>query len=338
MLRRGWATSTVLRQALIPYVSSTLSKLPQSSNAEAIDAAIKRAFTQLDDRITNTAQDAIQKYPQGSAEGIAALAPAIAGSCALLSIYDPAISVLRTAVTGDSRAVLGSWSRESKSHAAHPLSEDQTGFNKAEVDRLSVEHPGETEKIISRNDGRLLGMAVTRAFGDHRWKWPLELIEKAHGDFFASRPRPSYKTPPYMTARPEITTKEVRGEDFAILATDGLWDQISSEDAVACVSGWLAARKSPPEPVAPSTVAGEGSGPNLVVDKEDWVSWRATPKDFTFEDLDSAAVCLVKNACGGRRSELFRGVVTAREPASRYVRDDITVMVVFFRDPYQETK
>jgi pyruvate dehydrogenase phosphatase len=336
----GWATSTVLREALIPYVSTSLAGLSKPSDAGAVDAAIKRAFTQLDDRIMTTAQDAISSHPLASAEGIAALAPAIAGSCALLSIYDPASSILRTAVTGDSRAVLGRWSQDTKSHSAGILSVDQTGFNQKEVDRLSQAHPGEIQDIVNPNSGRLLGMAVTRAFGDHRWKWPMDQIQKAKSNFFGMDPRPKYRTPPYMTAEPEVITKEVRAEDFVILGSDGLWDYISNEDAVTCVSQWLSAQRGSGGPGAAAVrkEATNGNGnPGLVVEKEDWLSWTVTPEDFVFEDLDSAAVCLVKNAFGGRKRGLFTGVVTAREPASRYVRDDITVMVVFFRDP-KETK
>lgn len=326
LIYRGWATSAVLKEALIPYVSSSLSKLSQSTHADAISTAIKRAFVQLDDRILNTAEEAIRNSPQASAEGLAALAPAAAGSCALLTIYDPFSSTLRTAVAGDSRAVLGSWSADTKSHSAKPLSEDQTGFNEAEVERLSNLHPGE-DKIIDPASGRLLGMAITRAFGDHRWKWPLDLIQKAKKDFFATSPRPRYATPPYMTAEPEVTTTQVRTDDFAILASDGLWDHISSEDAVSCVSTWLAEARGQKAAVK------DASSTSLVLDKEDWLSWRVTKDDFIFEDGDNAAVCLVKNAFGGRRRELFRGAMTSRDPLSRYVRDDVTVLVIFFNKP-----
>lgn len=276
----------------------------------------------------NTAEEAIRSSRPASAEGLAAFAPAAAGSCALLTIYDPASSTLRTAVAGDSRAVLGTWSPGTNSHSAQALSEDQTGFNEAEVARLSHLHPGETEKIIDPASGRLLGMAITRAFGDHRWKWPTELIRKAKTDFFGTSPRPKYATPPYMTAEPEVTTVQVRTDDFAILASDGLWDHISSEDAVSCVSTWLAEARGNKKPDVR-----EASEPQLVMDKEDWLSWKSTPKDFVFEDGDNAAVCLVKNAFGGRRRELFRGAMTSRDPLSRYVRDDVTVMVIFFRRP-----
>lgn len=325
----GWATSAVLKQALIPYVSSHLGKLPSSSQSDAVTAAIKRAFVQLDNRIMDTAEQALRSYAPASAEALAPFAPAAAGSCALLTIFDPISSTLRTAVAGDSRAVLGSWDPAVETHAARPLSVDQTGFNEEEVARLERLHPGETGAIIDPTSGRLLGMAITRAFGDHRWKWPLELVQKAKRDFFAVSPRPRYATPPYMTAEPEVTTTQVRTDDFAILASDGLWDHISSEDAVACISTWLAGARG--QKKLPEIKDSSESG--LVVDKEDWLSWRATPEDFVFEDGDNAAVCLVKNAFGGRRRELFRGVMTSRDPLSRYVRDDVTVMVIFFRRP-----
>ncbi|KAK7423399.1 hypothetical protein QQZ08_009076 [Neonectria magnoliae] len=321
----GWATSKVLKGALVPYVSMALSKLPADTPPSLVDDAIKKAFVRLDDRITAKATDALNAgYAPGSAEVIAAIAPAIAGSCALLSIYDPQTSTLRTAVTGDSRAVRGAWSPTDNRYGADALSLDQTGFNKAEVARIDREHPGEKDDILSPASGRLLGLAVTRAFGDHRWKWPRDLIAATKDDFYGPSPRPKYLTPPYMSAQPEVTTRQVRGEDFVILASDGLWDMMSNDDAVVCVARWLAAKKAGRrEPVAETKhIGGLEDG------------WRATPEHFVIEDLDSAAVCLVKNALGGSRRGLFLGAMSTYAPLSRNVRDDMTVQVVFFKDPY----
>lgn len=279
------------------------------------------------------AQKAVEAgHEPGSGEVISAIAPAVAGSCALLSIYDVQSSVLRTAVTGDSRAVLGSWSSEAGKFSAEALSKDQTGFNKDEVDRLDAAHPGEKEDILNAKSGRLLGLAVTRAFGDHRWKWTNEFVKSVQSGFFGYPGRPNSKSPPYLTASPEVTTRTVTTDDFAILASDGLWDVMSNDDAVACVSRWLAAKRAgKPEAVteAPS---------KFNVDKDGWATWKATPEDFAIEDLDSAAVCLVKNALGGRRRTMFCGAMTAYSPVSRYVRDDMTVQVIFFKDPYSSGK
>lgn len=325
----GWATSKVLKEALIPYVSTSLGKVSSTSSEDVVNAAIKRAFTSLDDRIMANARNAAEaSHEPGSAEAIAALAPAFAGSCALLTIYEPKSSVLRTAVTGDSRAVLGSWSAATEAFTAEALSKDQTGFNEDEVKRLIAEHPGESNDILDAKTGRLMGIAVTRGFGDHRWKWTNEFIKYLQSNFYGSAPRPKSKTPPYMTASPETTVRRVESSDFVILASDGLWDVMSNEDAVTCVSRWLAARrKGRPEEVDNTRLTGH------TLDDEGFLSYKATPEYFAIEDLDNAAVCLVKNALGGRRRGLFCGAMTVTTPMSRYMRDDITVQVIFFEDP-----
>ncbi|KAL6856399.1 protein serine/threonine phosphatase 2C [Trichoderma novae-zelandiae] len=325
----GWATSKVLKEALIPYVASSLGKVPYTSSEDVVEAAIKRGFTKLDERImTNARRAAEASQEPGSAEAIAALAPAFAGSCALLTMFEPKSSTLRTAVTGDSRAVLGSWSPALEAFTAHALSKDQTGFNEAEVKRLNAEHPGEGNDILNPDTGRLMGIAVTRGFGDHRWKWTNEFIKYLQSNFYGSAPRPKSKTPPYMSASPEVTTRKVGSSDFVILASDGLWDVMSNEDAVTCVSRWLAARRErKPEEMEDIKFTA------YTLDDEGFPSYKATPEYFAIEDLDNAAVCLVKNALGGRRRGLFCGAMTVTTPTSRYMRDDITVQVVFFNDP-----
>lgn len=45
---------------------------------------------------------------------------------------------------------------------------------------------------------------------------------------------------PYITAEPAITSLELTSSDrFLVLATDGVWEQVSNEEAVRCVSGAL---------------------------------------------------------------------------------------------------
>lgn len=128
------------------------------------------------------------------------------------------------------------------------MSVDHTGFNPDEVSRLQREHPGE-HGIVDPRSGRVHGLATSRAFGDSRWKWPYELTKLAHDKFWGPPPRPDgmIRTPPYLTAEPEITEAKIRssGEhpDFLIMASDGLWDHMSSEDAVTCVQMWLEKNK-----------------------------------------------------------------------------------------------
>ena len=347
----GRHTALYLQWVLIPSLSSALLALPAASSSPNIEATIKQVFLRVDQRMMESARTAASWFPATNAAAVAALTLAFSGSCALLAAFDPESSTLRVACTGDSRAVLGRWDPSSQSYTCIPLSEDQTGFNEKEVERLAREHPNEPD-IIDPTSGRLLGIAVTRAFGDHRWKWDNDFIKTVQCKFWGTSPRPGSKTPPYMTAEPEVTETEIvrvdpkdKGagparSDFMIMASDGLWDRISSEHAVECVARYLEAKvrgngsvKNDPRllanpPVFPQTLALD---PGVEVDVENGkdVDWKATPEYFAIED-ENAAVCLARNAMGGSRRGLFLGILAAAGPMSRNAIDDTTIMVVFF--------
>ena len=344
----GRFTANYLQWALIPHVSRGLSGLSALSEAGAINQSIQQTFVRVDDEMMNRAKHAGNWYPAGSGAAITALGPAFAGSCALLSMFDPEKKKLRVACVGDSRAVLGRWDPAEQKYTCQALSKDQTGFNEDEVSRVNAEHPDE-EGLFDPETGRLLGIAITRAFGDHRWKWDSDIITQCKYKFFGSRPRPNSKTPPYMTAEPVITETDVvsvdaggkqRGErsDFMIMASDGLWDRISSEHAVLLVEQWLASRargngsvhedplkspvRFPPKLQADPSVT-------YSIEEDEMLDWKATPEYFSIED-DNAAVCLARNAMGGTRKGLFMGLLSIASPYSREAVDDTTVMVVFF--------
>ncbi|KAF1939024.1 protein serine/threonine phosphatase 2C [Clathrospora elynae] len=345
----GRHTAFFLQWSLIPYLSSALLGLPAGASSQQIEATMKSAFLNVDRMIMDGARTAANWFPAANAAAIAALTPAMSGSCALLAAFDPASSTLRVACTGDSRAVLGRWDTISNTYTCIPLSIDQTGFNPAEVERVAAAHPGEEAAILDPESGRLLGLALTRAFGDHRWKWDNDFIKTVQHKFWGTAPRPGSKTPPYLTAEPEITetriTRVDAGEkggksDFIIMASDGLWDRISSAHAVECVERWLEAKergngsvKQDPQllanpPVFPTTFTLDQG---VTVDPENGqaVDWKATPEYFAIED-ENAAVCLARNAMGGTRRGLFLGILSVPGPLGRNAVDDTTVMVVFF--------
>lgn len=342
----GRQCANQLQWTLIPYVSAALSDLAAFTSSPEVEDTIKNTFLRVDKALMDSARTAANWFPAGNAAAVTALAPAFSGSCALLAAFDPERDTLRVACTGDSRAVLGRWDPVSNSYTSIPLSIDQTGFNEKEVARLTKEHPDEPS-MIDPKSGRLLGLAVTRAFGDHRWKWDNDFVKAMQCKFWGTSPRPNNKTPPYLTAEPEITETEVIRKkigagksDFMIMASDGLWDRISSEHAVECVERWLEAKqrgggsikndprlKSHP-PFFPSTFALEDG---IEVDPENGkeIDWKATPEFFAIED-ENAAVCLARNALGGTRRGLFTGILSISEPLCRYAVDDTTIMVVFF--------
>jgi pyruvate dehydrogenase phosphatase len=171
----GWYTSDLLKRQLIPYVVRELSNLylqnkimagdtpalqaPPSSLA--VDKAIQRGFTALDDEIVF---DSVKKLLKNPSKRLAAeyLLPAHAGSCALLTFFDSQTGRLKVACTGDSRAVLGRKDHKTGKWIIDVLSMDQTGRNIDEANRLRREHPGEEQDVVKR--GRVLGgLEPTRA-------------------------------------------------------------------------------------------------------------------------------------------------------------------------------
>ena len=326
----GWQTAQLLSEEMLPYVQRGLSQLQPDSpdvipDDNAIHRAIMEAFTDLDDSIINTAHITSQiELPLH--QKMRKLLPAFSGSCALLSVYDPSGRKLHVACTGDCRAVHGCKEVDGKWQAV-PLSVDQSGSNEEEIARINQEHPGEED--ISQ-DGRMLGLMVSRAFGDGQWKWPLELQEEFVKKFHGPAPLThSYdvKTPPYLTAEPVVTTTTVDSErpSFLILATDGLWENLTNEQAVDLIGEWL----------KPRSPAGEGAAreptypPVHFGQLDEGVSSEFVAERTTVQD-DNAAVHLMRNSLGGNHRELIAGRLAIGFPFSRYVRDDISAHVIFF--------
>ncbi|KIW91399.1 uncharacterized protein Z519_08295 [Cladophialophora bantiana CBS 173.52] len=243
----GWTTSAKLRQALISFAARELNRTYKAALSDAkspfpspaaIDQALKSAFVKLDNEIC---LDSVSKLSKNPSKRLAAeiLAPALSGSCALLSFYDSQSKTLRVACTGDSRAVLGRRNPQSGKWFATPLSEDQTGSNPNEEARMRAEHPGE-EFVIRA--GRVLGnLEPTRAFGDAFYKWSRDTQDRIKKNFFGRSPHPLLKTPPYVTAEPVVTSTKINPSDgdFLVMATDGLWEMLTNEEVVGLVGQWI---------------------------------------------------------------------------------------------------
>jgi len=340
----GWTTSAKLRQTLISYVARELNDTYKSASAnpalkfptpESIDSAIKNGFLRLDNEIVH---EAVKKVNLSKSKVAAAelLAPALSGSCALLSFYDSHSKTLRVACTGDSRAVLGRRGPSGK-WTATALSVDQTGANEDEAKRMRAEHPGEPSVVMN---GRVLGgLEPTRAFGDAIYKWSQEIQERLKENYFGRTPLKLLKTPPYVTAEPVITTTKVQPEngDFLVLATDGLWEMLTNEEVVGLVgqwldvqskgsrkdgSGWLKSwfgsqSKLPVE--VPAKVEDELGGQRRPIRQDQW-GLKATMNDrFVVED-ENVATHLVRNALGGKDQDQLCALLTLPSPYSRRFR------------------
>lgn len=188
-------------------------------------------------------------------------------------------------------------------------------------------------------DGRILGLAVTRAFGDGRWKWSRQVQEEAQRRFFGPRVREPLISPPYLTALPVVTTTKIEPEngDFLIMASDGLWDHLTSEQAVELVSRWLKTHDVTKDTPAPDLAQASSAIPvheilnrrNPNPDMAYTNSQAGDEKHFVVID-DNAATHLTRNALGGSNEDMLCGLLTVQPPYSRHVRDDITVNVIFF--------
>lgn len=275
--------------------------------------------------------------------------PAMSGSCALLSYIDTTRGDVYVACTGDSRAVAGWWDKEKQRWEVEPLSKDQTGRNEDEARRMRSEHPAsEAEHVIMR--GRVLGgLEPTRAFGDARYKWDRNLQERLYDAFLPPEMRRSVRgaprhlmTPPYVTAEPVIEWRRLspnsnRELKFIIMATDGLWDDLSSQDAVGLVAAHLSGFRgsleasemqarcftAPKGATATGGSTGEADGANATT-KSAHPLIKDKHSRYVFED-ENLATHLTRNALGGANRERVAGLLAIPAPHSRRYRDDITV-------------
>ncbi|CAL5867650.1 uncharacterized protein PFLUO_LOCUS1869 [Penicillium psychrofluorescens] len=348
----GWTTSAKLRNVLISYVARELNTTYKAAatdpsslapTSEAVDAAIKQAFVRLDHDIVN---ESVEKVFKSNSRRVAAelLAPALSGSCALLSFYDSQSQNVKVAVAGDSRAVLGRRGPSGK-WTATALSEDQTGGTPSEMKRLREEHPGEAN-VVAR--GRILGqLEPSRSFGDAAYKWTKDIQDKIKRQFFGRTPHPLLKTPPYVTAEPIITTTKIDPAqgDFIVMATDGLWEMLSNEEVVGLVGQWIEQQQSSGSTSKSwmSSWLGFDSKKQLPVEAADHASTEGQRRPirqqqyaipdaasrFVVEDKN-VATHLVRNAMGGKDKDMVCALLTLPSPYSRRYRDDLTVEVIFF--------
>ena len=292
--------------------------------SEDVDRAMRSAFIDLDRDIMEEAAKAVAEASFLN-DAMSAVGPAYSGSCALLACYHGDSRELKVACTGDSRAVLGRRNGDGQWKAT-ALSVDQTGSNEDEVARLHRDHPDEPEMV---KNGRILGLAVSRAFGDSRWKWSREVQEQAQRRFYGPNIYGPLLTPPYLTAEPVITTTIIEPDngDFVIMASDGLWDNLTIEQAVDLVGRWLkthdpAKEVHPPDLARAPTDSGkrgnsqrQNPNPNMAYTDISLTD----EKDFIVVD-DNAATHLARNALGGGNEDILCGKLTPGPPYSRNVR------------------
>ncbi|KAG6821505.1 hypothetical protein H0H93_000013 [Arthromyces matolae] len=354
---------------LLQRVYSLVGSSPAQRTQAALDAdpqrvsrAIESAFSKLDTELVNAPIQILASNLDAEARknkiipdlsqhpmALPTMLPAISGSCALMAVFDTAHKDLYVACTGDSRAVAGVWEKTADGKGqwrVEVLSEDQTGRNPNELKRLQSEHPQDEADYVVR-EGRILGgLEPSRAFGDARYKWPRAIQETLSQAFLVGNGRPLrppptlFKTPPYVIAQPVVTHRKLDfpsnpetyspgAPRFLVLATDGLWDELSSEDVVSLVGGHLAGlkgtiSKSELPTLVPTSAGSMGIDGKKKRKEETSGSWAFVDENFSAH--------LIRNAFGGGDVKHLRQLLSIPAPYSRRYRDDITVTVVWWED------
>ncbi|ORX77311.1 protein serine/threonine phosphatase 2C [Anaeromyces robustus] len=325
--------------------------------------AIKRAFVNLDKDIINgnvnftpneindeNEEDIGKIYtsPLDDEEIVKKqMKTALSGACALVAIVDNETDDLYVACTGDSRAVLGRKIKNNQlnegeildkdyKYEAIPLSIDQTLRNADEVKRMEKEHPNENETMFIRN--RVLGgLMPTRTFGDSRYKWSSKVQKSiVTPKFINRRPLPFYYTPPYITAEPVVTCHPLTEEDqFLVMATDGIWDELSNEDVVNLIAQHLEEKnKSEPKRKINETKY----PPSLLIEKKTAEEMKRDRNNLIISERkipailkdSNAATHVIRNALGGSDDKYISDLLTIPSPKCRNYRDDMTVTIIYF--------
>ena len=283
----------------LAWLTDSVESIPFSVTEQCLTSS----FNSLEEYISNKALNDAKLILQGHSmtpEMKENILQAIEGACVTLAmVQKDSISV---ATTGDCRVVIG---REEIDHSwkAIPLSMDQNSMNTLEVERVRKAHPGEENTIIY--NGRVLGSLMPfRTFGDVDFKWESKYLESLVPVW------PNYITPPYITAEPVITHHRRIGNDrFMVIASDGLWERISNEKVVEVVAKTIELERNHKNSFSFLNVFGKGGSTNCC--------------------QQNAATQLLWHALGGSEETVSK-LLDVAPGYSRMVRDDITIIVVFF--------
>ncbi|KAK8966394.1 putative protein phosphatase 2C 25 [Platanthera guangdongensis] len=186
------------------------------------EAIIRNAFAATEDGFLELVRTTREASPS-----IAAV-----GSCCLVGlIWDGKLYV---ANCGDSRAVLGRYLGTSTNLIAEQLTSDHNASMVEVRQELRSHHPDDPQIVeMKHGSWRVKGIIqVSRSIGDAYLKLPEFTADPSLPRFELSEPLRH----PVLSAVPAIYTSVLSQRDkFVIFASDGLWEHLSNEEAVAIV-------------------------------------------------------------------------------------------------------
>ncbi|XP_004296830.1 PREDICTED: probable protein phosphatase 2C 40-like isoform 1 [Fragaria vesca subsp. vesca] len=219
------------------------------------------------------------------------------GSCVLVVLLHG--NDLYTLNLGDSRAVLathgdGDFMNGSERLKAIQLTGSHTVDNEVERTRVLCEHPDDPMSIVA---GKVKGkLKVTRAFGVGYLK-----KKKLNDALMGILRVRNLISPPYVSTQPSVDVRRISKSDrFVIVASDGLFDFFTNDEAVKLVHSYISSNPS------------------------------GDPSKFLLEQL----VVRAANSAGFSMEELMNIPAGRR----RKYHDDVTVIVVILGTNHRTTK
>ncbi|KAM7258540.1 hypothetical protein ACFE04_014281 [Oxalis oulophora] len=161
------------------------------------------------------------------------------GSCVLIVLIHG--DNLYTLNLGDSRAVLATYGEKGNGTSGNKeklkavqLTESHTVDNEIEREKVVSEHPDDPMTVVGEKvKGKL---KVTRAFGVGYLK--KRILNDALMGILQVR---NLISPPYVSTQPSLNVHRIsKFDQFVIVASDGLFDFISNEEAVKLVHSYIA--------------------------------------------------------------------------------------------------
>ncbi|CAA7021188.1 unnamed protein product [Microthlaspi erraticum] len=192
-----------------------------SEDGEVSEQVIKKAFAETDREFLMAVKKQWRTNPQ----------MASVGSCCLAGVVCNGLVYIANA--GDSRAVLGRSERGGGVRAVQLSVEHNANVESARQELWSM-HPNDPSILVMKHRmWRVKGIIqVTKSIGDAYLK---------RAEFNREPLLPKFRleehfTKPILSADPSVTvTRLKQGDEFMILASDGLWEHLSNQEAVDIV-------------------------------------------------------------------------------------------------------
>ncbi|OMJ66306.1 hypothetical protein SteCoe_36890 [Stentor coeruleus] len=213
----GWQVSEFLKKNLKQYLEDHI------QTTENWAEALNQTFDSLENSLIELARGS---YKLGFSS------VATVGACATVALVTE--NKFFVANTGDCQAILVT-NRTGEVKGIN-ICQIHSANNKNEQIKLAKEHPGEDDVVKCRREkacyvkGRLM---PTRTFGDFYLKsQEFNNPDKIPSEYGFKKQRIENFSGPYITHTPDIQVRDVHSDDkYLILATDGLWDDISEQEA-----------------------------------------------------------------------------------------------------------